>query len=602
MPHQADIPLRDARDRVIDLLGFGETYPLRDLPILDEGLTVPFNTRAKIPIESSQIGVLYQLFDREKRPVKIGPSEDAIEAWGTGETLLLETPPVKEDVTYPVRAVKKHSGLSAYLHERATVKVGLDLKLKAEILSGERLEPGTDTPMLSDPRIVDYGTPVEVELKGGQEGVHYRLVVSKADGSELLFSETSVRGKGDGMPILLSGRAASEDVDLRIRATKTFETEEEQDDQSELLETILPLKVCANRALSLSMQPWVIAFKQNSALKIEGTQKSVVYQLFIKKIPDADFIHGESSQKDFIEVPIEGGPPVQLRAPESRGPWKTPEGFAAFGSPKSGTGGALQFALKGLSEDSVFLVQAKKSHRATPERTSFVSLAQSEALLVRPDPAAGLSFRVKLISPDLIGAIEVSGGTPGVFYHLKASSGGNDLARPAYFHKKDAQDARQNKGLGQLNIGVDFVVPRDFPQKPLQDPAKSFPPNPLLESANISLGSTLSVLALKAQSGIEQLLLKTADLPAIPEIAFESQVVDAGTSARLMVRSSRVGEKYTLTLEGKKVRTARNGNGRDVSLLTDPLSKTSVFEVVVTRPRDPGIPVERVLALKVEIR
>jgi len=602
MPHQHDIPLRDARDRVIDLLGFGETYPLRDLPVLDERLTVPFRAKAKLPIALSQKDVRYKLFDREGQPVKQIASEKTIEAQGTGDTLLLESPPIEEDTTYQIQGLKTSSGLNTFLWARATVKVGLDLSLKAEIQTGARLHPGLDALSLDDARIVDYGVKVEVALQNSQEGVDYTLVDLKPDGSEVSLSETSVRGKGDGAAILLSSRALLEDVDLRIRATKTFGAEEERATQSALLETLLPLKVRANRALSLAFAPSVIPFKGETSFKIEGTQRSVSYQLFIKKIPDADFIHGDAGGASHLNVPIEGAAPVQLRAPSTETLWKTPAGFVEIGSPKSGTGGLLQFALKGLTEDSFILVQAEKSHQVLPEAIpSIVSLAQATALLVRPDPAPALSLRVDVTKPAAIDSIMLSGGQLGVFYYLRPTPESPDLARPAYFHQKDPQDASQNKGLGELKIGVDFVVPRDFPQKPLQAPAKSFPLDPLLAIENASLGSTLSILAVKAQSGLGQVLLKGAALPSLPEIAFEHASVPSGSAARLLITASQPGERYTLTLGGDKVKTARNGNGSDRTMTTNILIEAAVFELLVTRPQDSGLPVTRVLTLQVGI-
>ncbi len=69
------IHIRDARDRLIDLLGIGQTYPLRDLTVRDEQLTVAFNTSAKVPIEPSQMDVKYQLYGKDNTPVA-GESEE----------------------------------------------------------------------------------------------------------------------------------------------------------------------------------------------------------------------------------------------------------------------------------------------------------------------------------------------------------------------------------------------------------------------------------------------------------------------------------------------------------------------------------------------
>jgi len=88
------IHLRAARDRLLDLLGIGQTYPLRDLAVRDEQLTVAFNTAAKVPIEDSQLDVLYQLhYDQtlvERTPAGEEGAGVPIEAQGTGDTIQLE--------------------------------------------------------------------------------------------------------------------------------------------------------------------------------------------------------------------------------------------------------------------------------------------------------------------------------------------------------------------------------------------------------------------------------------------------------------------------------------------------------------------------------
>ena len=42
---------------MIDALGIGETYPLRDLPVPNDRLTVPFNAAAAIRVEDSGVGM-----------------------------------------------------------------------------------------------------------------------------------------------------------------------------------------------------------------------------------------------------------------------------------------------------------------------------------------------------------------------------------------------------------------------------------------------------------------------------------------------------------------------------------------------------------------
>ena len=63
-PLTPTIALRDARDRLIDLLGIGESYPLQDLAVADPGLMmVGYGRSASITVEQSQLGVDYALYE-----------------------------------------------------------------------------------------------------------------------------------------------------------------------------------------------------------------------------------------------------------------------------------------------------------------------------------------------------------------------------------------------------------------------------------------------------------------------------------------------------------------------------------------------------------
>lgn len=66
----SDIKGRDARDRIINTLGLGLTYPLRDLPV--EHLTlIAVDLPAEIYIPDAQTGVWYQLCDEDGNPMTL---------------------------------------------------------------------------------------------------------------------------------------------------------------------------------------------------------------------------------------------------------------------------------------------------------------------------------------------------------------------------------------------------------------------------------------------------------------------------------------------------------------------------------------------------
>ena len=185
MSATTQILLRAARDRVVDLLGIGETYPLQDVAVSADRLTVAVNMTAKISIDPGQSDVTYSLRDRNEKAVSTDTA-------GTGAQTILVTPNIKEDQTFRIFASKSDVFASnikrqAYLTHVAEVKVGLDTTLNA-FLAAPLLNPRTDSGASSDPRIVDFGSNVAVNVEQSQEGVDYSLVVVSAN-SEAVVSQ-----------------------------------------------------------------------------------------------------------------------------------------------------------------------------------------------------------------------------------------------------------------------------------------------------------------------------------------------------------------------------------------------------------------------------
>jgi hypothetical protein len=490
------IHVRDARDRLIDLLGIGQTYPLQDLAVRDEQLTVAFNTAAHIPIENSQKGVLYQLHDKDNTLVTRTPAGAQgagvpVQAEGNGDTILLETYKIQEDVTFKIRARKLQSGREAYLHQTATVKVGLDVTLQAWIRDVPLLEPTSERPAPTDPRIISYGTSVEVEISNSQEGVDYHLVSATASGQAAEEVLSVASGRGNLHDITLRTKPISEDTDLRIRATKTFDPAENRDSQTALLDSVLPLKVRANPALQVAVASAIVDFQQATTVTIAETQRSVHYQIFLRPIPDRDFVHTSVPAAEVLTVPVAGKPDVQVHKPERGDVWATPPGYTAASVPQPGTGGALAFTTPALTDDSLLIVQASKEHQAAHVVSSAIQLEQTAVILVRPNPAPAL--RLVPVEPAATSrAFQVFDGQPGVFYSFRREPERTALGLPVYFHQKDETDQTVNKGLDQLMIDVDFVVAAEEP-----------PAAPILETGVLPAGTICSVLAVKAQTGVE---------------------------------------------------------------------------------------------------
>ncbi|MDH3913824.1 MAG: hypothetical protein OEU09_21300, partial [Rhodospirillales bacterium] len=511
---------RDARDRLSELLGLGEPYPLRDLPVPVGGLTVPFGQPVKIPVELSQLGVTYELHDNRERPVEQSSngSTEPINEEGTGETIRLQTPAIAEDVTYKIHAKKTRSGRDAYLHEFATVKVGLDTALNAWIRSHPPLDPAIDTPASTDARLAAYGDPIEVEVELSQEGVDYRLVHFVADGEgepkEIEISVEDVRGtSGD---IVLHSQKMLEDTVVRVRATKEFEPSEGRENESELLDIQLPLKVKADRALDVGLSPGpIVEFGRDAVVRILATQDSAQYRVHLHRIEDPEYVHDPATDETVVRVQEAGEPEVQILRPVLPEPWSAVEGFDPHGDFSSGNGGELQIPVEHSADDCLLIVEAKKIHALDAARSipSSVWLLQPAVLLRRPDPSPSLSLSVTMQRAKTDGLMRVSGGQLGVYYHFRTAEDGQKMQWPAYFHKRDAQDPEYNQGLGQLEVEVDLAVaadpaPGSVEQSP--DPARRAPEPPLLTTGPLAADTVLYVEAEKAQSGIQAPLLRTA--------------------------------------------------------------------------------------------
>ncbi|HUT46928.1 MAG TPA: hypothetical protein VMX36_11630 [Sedimentisphaerales bacterium] len=599
-------------------MGLGQTYPLRDLAVRDEKLTVAFNTIAKIPIEDSQKGVLYQLHHKHELVKRTEGAEEEsgvpVEASGNGETIYLETYKIQDDITFEILAKKQQSSREAYLHQTATVKVGLNAALRAWIPNVPCLDPTLESPPDTAPRIVDYNATVEVEIDNSQEGVDYKLVYFKEvenvfDPVEVELSKEKVRGNLSNITLLT--QPISEDTDIWIRATKIFDPSENRAVQTTLLHTVLPLKVRANPALPVSVDPTpIIDYNNPATIKIAETQQSTNYQLYIRPIPDREFVHKVVPDIEVIKVSVEGEPDVKVRKPAREGVWITPEGYAEWGDAQQGTGGELELKVGPLTDDSLVIVQAQKYHQASPEPQtaqrvpSAVQLEQAAVVLVRPDPAPPLRVKVLVEGAQTSGDMQVFDGQPGIFYYFRQTPEGKEFEWPAYFHKSDDCDESLNKGLEQLELEIDFVVAADpFPGKVSDSAnlAQVAPEPPLLQTGRLPTGTTLHIRAVKAQTSVATPLEHTANIPSCPEVDPEEAVVDYGAKTRIRIKASRAKEWYQLLLDGNPLGDPVKGTGQNRFLDTGELKENTTFELLIKEPDEP-IVVERVLRIVVIVR
>ena len=599
--------LRDGRDRLIDLLNFANTYPLQDLPVLDTGLTVTFDNPAHVAIAFSQKEVMYQLHSIDGDPIVKDGGAEIIEAEGNGGTLTLSTNLVKEDVTYKIFAIKQNEkALKTYLHNTAVIKVGLDTGLDAEIIDLPFLDTAALNPPATDARIADYGARVVVRVHGSQEGVEYTLIV-KDGTTKTTISEEPVLGNLGSIDLIIP--SVSEDIDIRIMAEKRFA--DGRPTEREELKNVLPLRVRANPAVAITMPAGhIINFNEKAVLTLQNTQQSAEYQLYLHTVLDEEIVHLPASEHGFVMVPVPDQPDVPIRKPPYEYQWSgTPQGFAEISSFRAGTGGDLSFTLPALTHESMIIVQTRKHHKRTADAdetatiSSSIQLTQPFAVLVRPNPDHPVRLQTEIIDGSSGDIVAWFDGQPGVFYQLQQSNDGVEIGRPAYFHKRDDTDPTQNKGIDQLTVDVDFAVTRPFSNEATSSNLAETPPLPPQVVVNpIPTNSTLPVTAVKAMTRIATLMTHPVNIPTLPTIQLQDAIIDFGASTKILVIAPVDQERYEPFLNNSSYKRALTGKGNDLSFNIDKLSEDTTFELRITRPKDPPITVERIVALTVLVR
>ncbi len=487
--HAISFQLRDARDRLIDLLGIGQTYPLADLA-LTPVQTIAWGEVCQIQLPLSQQGVVYALCDN--RGASLVP---AIQVTGNGSdgdnSLYLETPPITDDITYTISATKT-SGLALMLNQSVDVKVGLDTSLVACIVSpnAQLLDPTEENPGPTAPRIVDYGASVQVQVQASQQGVAYTL--QDALGNSLSAGAPVI---GNLSSIILTALPVDEDLSIRVCATKTFDPADKQPPQIALLDSVLPLMVRANPALTVTVQQPLVQYQQSASVVVgNNTQASVTYLVLGRPILDSEYMHvGNAGWGQ--AMPVAGCSYARI-APSS-----LTAGLSALGLSQTGNGGSIDLNTGDLVSDTLLVVHATKSY-LTPAGNTITSTVQlTQPVVVLTYPNGGVALSLAAIAGKA-GSYNVMNGQPGVFYSFNYLG---QLGLPVYIHKQDQNTPPQNVGISQLAIQVDFAIPPDHPagEQPPPDMATWPPETPEWDSGtNLPSNIMLGVRATTAQTGL----------------------------------------------------------------------------------------------------
>ncbi|MBL8350887.1 MAG: hypothetical protein JNL87_11280 [Burkholderiaceae bacterium] len=589
------VALRSARNRVIDALGLGDTFPLTDLTVADGGAGGPIKVAhgqpARIAIEAAEAGVRYELRGPEGRPLRDaqGQALPPVAAVGADERLVLEGPPVTDDITYRILATKLQPapGLPSQppvlLAQGAAVKVGLDTRLAVGLPDLPLLDGTLASAQPTDARLCSHGEQVRVQVHQSQEGVLYALVI---DGK---VQPTPEIGNLD--TIDLRTPPLTEDATIAVQATKRFSGGSGGPIEHELLTTQLRVAVRADPTPALEPLPAaVVGHRQRDArLRLSTSQASVQYQVWVRRVRDAEWRRGADDLADTSALRAGAdGPVLQRFELSTLGP--VPDGFeAASPDAVAGTGAALELPLGAPADDVVCLVRTTKQHAAGNAVVTTEGLLAAQALvLVRPDPQPKLQLALVQPAAGALPLLRVAGGQGGVYYHFQPATddaaGGASLPWPAYMHQRAELDPALNKGLDQLAIGVNLAIATDPDQAlggPVADdprsgddtltPERRRPAAPRLDLPSLPDDALLRVRAVKAQTGVEQVLPLQVRLAALPVLRVEPEFPAPGKAAEIQVAAALATERYQLWADGRALAEPAAGDGGPLVLSTGPL-------------------------------
>lgn len=583
-----ELELRDNRNRVLEWLGLGHTAPLTEIPVEDSEITVPFGTRARVRLAWSQRGAVYQLLGPDG--VLGAPAE------GAGEPLELITDPIEEDVTLLVQVVRKGAGSRwdeprrGIVEDQVVVRVGLDDSLPARVLGGDLAfeERAGD----SDPRIVEDGSTVQVEIDRSQEGVAYTVVVVEEGGSTRRMSD-EVMGRVDS--IRLATQPLHGDVELRVQARKEFPEGFGKPAQQELLLARLPVLVRPPTQVSAEIEPGQgVPSEGTGALVLEESDPTCVYHLWTLGLEDLDFVQSEEETAGWL--PVERGPEdaVQVRAP-AIDIEAVPDGFTQVGEGLPGNGGELRIPT-GFPQNALILVQISRLHGTSPPLTSIRNVGSLRVQLVHPNAQPPLRVRASVAVEGVTTRLFYEGGQPGVFYAFWGGEDDSPRWSPVYFHQRTETS---NVGLGNLVVESDLVVAASGGQG--EEPEAHAPTGPFVELEGDLAEDTLQVRALFAHSRMGAILEETLRVSPMPEILPATELVPYGERAHLVIRASVDGDRYEGFLGDSSAGRARRGNGEDLSLKLAKLEADAVFRIMVTRVEPGGVTFEREVFIPVAV-
>lgn len=458
----AQLALRDARDQIVQLLGIGIPYPLRDLKLNYPGM-VAYNQPASIQLLGGQLGVRYQLCDEDGNAIVSGGNlfEVLPQPGQAVDSIFLLTPKITKDITFTVLAIREAQNneirLEAYLNQGVSIKAGIDTKLQVNF-------QGTGAEI-----VTNYADKVSVIVGSSQEGISYKLV---AGGQDL---SAAVKGNKNDIT-LLSTNGFMEDTVINVLAYRTTSKK-----VSAQLDTALSIWVRPNPALTISADKLIVDYQSAATLTITAPQSSVEYRLYKRDLTQGEYVPDSmaghpNSTTNALAVRTPEGRNIAIRIPATVTAWDAPSGFTMLDVFKSNNG-ALTVSTGALLEDSLFIVQATKIVNRQQ-----LQLTQTLAVLARPNPAPTVSVAQASVTAGTAGLVQLTGTQKGVGYQLRLDPA-NTPINPLGYHQTD-------RGVETTRLEVDFVV------------SDQGQPMLLLPTGLIVQATTFNILAIKTITGV----------------------------------------------------------------------------------------------------
>ena len=570
--------LRDRRDRLISLLGIGLPWPLRGIPFKEEQVMVATGKSAAIELRYSQRGVNYQLVE-----VASGaPVGEA--AAGSDGPLSLTTPAISRDLILRVQAsvLPPSPVATANGRLRSTLVVG-------EIQVVEGVDPGLPLRLLDLNKnplsplhpegaalLAHHGQGLLVEVAASQEGVVYE-VIDNAQRKTPFANQKPLSAKvtGTSGPIVLELTSpADEDQDLAVRATLERQRGRAKSEDRKVLLAVLPLRVRANRALPLRLDvpvvaadtPASVAIGAAAAAGVNGSQKSVRYQLLARPLGDADWRFDDPSRAP--ELTTIGDDAAGFPAQPASDQASDQSNGIGIGT---GNGAILTLQQVVSGEGMVLAALARKQHRLAPlgdpdgrTHPSEVLLHQAAVVFTQPDAQRQLFLRRQSEGRCVW---SFWGGQPGVAYSLQAAGADTPLAPPVPVPEL-AEAPGGLRGIGRMRLGRDLLVA-----------AADGPPRSELERDPAAVAN-LRLLARFLRSGVEVALERPPIL-----VWVEPPAVAAAGSATVKVWGLQPNEQAKLMLQKVELAAPQAGSqdpAKSIDLVPGPLAQSTVLDLVIT--------------------